>query len=296
MLLSYLKQLQAHGQTHLAVTAEARDVLRKLYKGEISLSGDTAAPPAEDSPAVAASGETKIPRPTGGESSARAERAKQAVGKPSINGKTAEEQIASLKTQAQNWPAIKALGSLRPTLVFSSGNLEADLMFIDDAPSYHDERARLPFQGPSGEKLDLILKAMGLTREQVYLSNLCKFRPTLPGQTTNNRRPRPEETAVCRPFLIAEISIVKPKVIVALGASSAKHLLESEAAFDSLRGQWHEVSATAVRVTHHPSFLLLSDKDALVEKRKIWEEMLVVMEKLALPISEKQKGYFLPKK
>lgn len=289
MLLSYLKQLQAHGQTHLAVTEEARDVLRKLYRGEISLSGDS---PRAAAPETGVGEEAKIPRPS--ESEPR--RAKLSIGKPSLNGKTAEEQLESLKTQAQNWPAIKTLGSLRPTLVFSSGNLAADLMLIDDAPSYHDERARLPFQGPSGEKLDLILKAMGLSREQVYLSNLCKFRPALPGQTTNNRRPRPEETAACRPFLMAEIGIVKPKVIVALGASAAKHLLESEAPFDDLRGKWHEVAGTTARVTHHPSFLLLSDKDALAEKRKIWEEMLVVMEKLALPISEKQQGYFLPKK
>ena len=95
---------------------------------------------------------------------------------------------------------------------------------------------------------------------------------------------------------MAEIKIVQPKVIVALGASAAQNLLASEEPFDNLRGQWHEIARTPVRVSHHPSFLLLSNQDALAEKRKIWEEMLVVMEKLALPITDKQRSYFLPKK
>ena len=289
MLLRYLKQLQDQGHSHLFVTDEARVVLRKLYKGEISL-----APGGKTATAAIAKGPAQvIPRPSAQESKPNRNKS---VGKPSINGKTAEEQLESLKLQADHWPAIKELGSLRPTMVFSEGNPEADLMLIGDAPSHYDERARSPFQGETGEKLNAILKAMGLSRDAVYLSNLCKFRPALPGQTTNNRKPRPEEMAACMPFIKAEIGIVKPKLILALGAGASQHLLGSDATFDQLRGRWHEVEGIPLRVSHHPSYLLLSDKDALLEKRKIWEEMLVVMEKLALPISEKQKNYFLPKK
>jgi len=294
MLLSYLKQLQASGQTHLPVTQEAREVLRQLYKGTLSLSPDSPAPQKQKEPQQEqAAPATTIPGPTAQQTS---KPSAELVGSPSINGSTPEEQLTSLQTQAQNWPAIKTLGSLRPTMVFSSGNPEADVMLIGDAPGHHEERARAPFQGPTGEKLDAILKAMGLSREAVYLCNLCKFRPALPGQTTNNRKPRPEEMAACLPFVMAEINIVKPKVIVALGASAAQNLLSSEEPFDNLRGEWHEIAGTPVRVSHHPSFLLLSNQDALAEKRKIWEEMLVVMEKLALPISAKQQSYFLPKK
>ena len=89
---------------------------------------------------------------------------------------------------------------------------------------------------------------------------------------------------------------MRPKVIIALGAAAAHGLLESEESFDNLRSKWHQVDNIPVRVSHHPSFLLLADKDALAEKRKIWEDMLVVMERLNLTISEKQKGFFLPKK
>jgi len=300
MLLSYLKQLQASGQTHLPVTQEAREVLRQLYKGELSLApGQAPAPQKKGSvEAVEEAAQTPratIPRPAASPTSPSSTR-QPLSGTPSINGQTKEEQLTSLQTQAKNWPAIKTLGSLRPTMVFSSGNPEADVMLIGDAPGHHEERARAPFQGPTGGKLDAILKAMGLSREAVYLSNLCKFRPALPGQTTNNRRPRPEEMEACLPFVMAEIKIVQPKVIVALGASAAQNLLASEEPFDNLRGQWHEIAGTPVRVSHHPSFLLLSNQDALAEKRKIWEEMLVVMEKLALPITDKQRSYFLPKK
>ena len=288
MLLPYLRQILAKGETHLMVTSEARDILRKIYKGEIAF-GEKAA---QKQPATARPTEkTMIPRP----SSAEERKAPLQIPKPTPSGETAEERLTSLRDLAEHWPSFRDLGSFRQTPVFSTGPATADLMLIGDTPGYHEEQKREPFAGPAGEKLDAILKAMGLSRQEVYLTNLCKFRPALPGQTRNNRPARPEEIQLSLPFVLSEIEIVRPKVIVALGAAAAHGLLQRQDSFDDLRNEWHQVAEVPVRISHHPSFLLLADKDALAEKRKIWEDMLVVMEKLGLTISNKQKGFFLPK-
>lgn len=286
MLLPYLRQLLAKGETHLAVTPEAREVLRKIYKGDLAFGEKTTAKTATPNEP-----QRMIPRPTESEKS----KPPLNIPKPVPHGDTPEEKLTSLRDLAEHWPSFRELGSFRKRLVFSTGNPAADLMLVGDTPGYHEEQKGEPFAGPAGEKLDAILKAMGLAREQVYLTNVCKFRPAMPGQTRNNRPARPEENQLSRPFLLSEIEIVQPKVIIALGAAAAHALLESEENFDQLRSKWHQVDHVPVRVSHHPSFLLLADKDALSEKRKIWEDMLVVMERLGLPISEKQKGFFLPK-
>ena len=282
MLLPYLRQQLAKGETHLAVTPQARKILRKIYQGEITF-GEKPPKPTEHQPL--------IPRP----SSSEERKTLLNIPKPTPQGNTPDEQLASLRDLAEHWTPFRDLGSFRKTLVFSAGPTNAELMLVGDTPGYHEENKREPFAGPAGEKLTAILKAMGLTREQVYLTNLCKFRPALPGQTRNNRPARPEEIQLSRPFVLAEIDIVRPKAIIALGSAAAQGLLESKENFDQLRPQWHQISQIPTRISHHPSFLLLDDKDALAEKRKIWEDMLVVMEKLDLTISEKQKKFFLPK-
>ena len=297
MLLPYLRQLIANGETHLAVTPEAREVLRKIYKGEIAFgekaASKAASATASSDPANPAAPQrtNMIQRPLYGDD----RKEPLVIPKPVPHGDTPEEKLIALRELAEHWPSFRELGSFRKTLVFSQSQPSADLMLVGDTPGFHDEQKREPFAGPAGEKLDQILKAMGLSREQVYLTNLCKFRPALPGQTRNNRPARPEEIQLSRPFVLAEIDIVRPKVVIALGAAAAHGLLETKDSFDTLRSDWQEVHQVPVRVSHHPSFLLLEDKDALTEKRKIWEDMLVVMEKLGLTISEKQKGFFLPK-
>ena len=146
----------------------------------------------------------------------------------SIQGTTREEQLASLRRQAGNWQPARSLGTLRETMVFATGNPEARVMLIGEAPGYQEEKEGEPFVGPAGQKLDDILKAMGLSREEVYISNIVKFRPGMARQTTNNRKPTPEEMEVCLPFVRAEISIVKPERIIALGDSAAEVIARSE--------------------------------------------------------------------
>ncbi|NNC89461.1 MAG: uracil-DNA glycosylase, partial [Akkermansiaceae bacterium] len=206
-------------------------------------------------------------------------------------GTTREDQLASLRARAETWEAARSLGTLRDTMVFATGSPEADLMLVGEAPGFEEERRREPFVGKAGQKLDQILKAMGLDRGGVYISNICKFRPAMKGQTTNNRKPTREEMDACLPFVRAEIGIVQPKCIVALGATAAQGLLESSEGVGRLRGSWHTFENIPLRVTYHPSYLLHNDT-AKEEKRKVWEDMLTVMEKLGMPVSEKQRGFF----
>ena len=277
--IEYLQQLQRKGKTHVHLDEPARKVLREFYlvaKGYKKLT-----PSAEDRPEASSNTPTSTTN--------------TAAPQVSVKGATPAEQIASLTAQAQNWPSAISLGTLRDKLVFSGGNPTADIMFISDAPGYFEETKGEPFAGPAGDKLNGILKAMGLSREQVYISHLVKYRPSMPNQTTANRKPSKQEIEVFTPFIDAELNIVKPKIIVALGSVVAQHLINSSENTDQLREKFHTISrsSTPVRVTYHPSFLLQNDANA--DKRKIWEDMLSLMEKLAMPISDKQKKFFLPK-
>jgi DNA polymerase len=210
---------------------------------------------------------------------------------PRAHGATAAEKIASLAAQAENWPAARSLGSLRETMVFSTGSPEAELMLVGEAPGYHEERQREPFVGPAGKKLNEILRAMGLSRPEVYISNIVKFRPATENQTTNNRKPTLDEMASCLGFIRAEVAVVKPKCIVAMGGTAAEGLLGLSGSVGSMRGSWHEFEGIPVRVTYHPAYLL-HGRAGNDDKRKIWDDMLAVMERLEMPISERQRGYF----
>jgi DNA polymerase len=216
------------------------------------------------------------------------------VPEPVISGSTVEEQLASLHQQAADWPPAKSLGTLRDTMVFAVGNPRADLMLVGEAPGFNEERQQEPFVGRAGQKLNQILTAMGLKREDIYISNICKFRPAMERQTTANRKPTRAEMDSCLPFVRAEIRLVRPKCIVALGATAAEGLLHSELPVGKLRGSWHQFHDIPVRVTYHPSYLL-HNEHAAAEKRKVWDDMLCVMEQLGMDISEKQRGFFLSK-
>jgi uracil-DNA glycosylase len=272
VLVEFLEAEQARGVTHVHLDQGARDGLRGLFN-RVKSGGIVEPAPVVVTPEVA-------PAPV--------------MTHLQIEGSTRSEKLASLRAQAADWGPIKALGSLRETLVFSTGNPEARVMFIGEAPGYQEEKEREPFVGPAGQKLNDILKAMGLPREEVYLSNLIKFRPAMAGQTTNNRNPTAGEIAACLPILRAEIDIIQPQCVIALGEGVAESLLGLTGPIPFSRGTWHDFEGTPARVTYHPS-TLLQTQGASATKRQLWEDMLVVMEKIGLPISDKQRGFFLPK-
>ena len=210
-------------------------------------------------------------------------------------GGTDEEQWQLFKRLLPRWTPMLELGSLREIPVFGQGDVRASLMFVGDAPNYFDEQAKMPFAGEAGKKLDGILSAMGLSRDSIYLTELVKFRPALPRQTTNNRPPNEKEVALGASVLDVEIGLVRPRVIVALGVIAARGLLraESDLPLSAFRGMPLFHGDVPVVVTHHPSYLLRTSD--MGERRKIWEDMLQALELAGLPVSEKQRSFFLPK-
>ncbi len=207
------------------------------------------------------------------------------------------ESLAALAAQAEKSPECRALGTLRDTMVFATGSPDAEIMLIGEAPGAEEEWQREPFVGPAGQLLTKIIQAMGLTRASVYISNICKFRPIVDDgrpQGSRNRPPTKPEMDACLPFITAEIGIIQPRVIVALGATAATGL-GIEGSVSRLRGTFQDFHGTPILVTYHPSYLLrceTNDGGGIKEKRLVWEDMLKVMEHLGLPISAKQRAYF----
>jgi DNA polymerase len=158
----------------------------------------------------------------------------------------------------------------RSQVVNSVGNFAADLMFVGEAPGADEDRLGEPFVGRAGQLLTDIIKAIGMTREQVFIGNINRCRP--PG----NRAPEPDESVVCKPFLLREIAVVRPKVIVVLGATAAQNLLETKVPIGKLRGHFHDYLGVKVMPTFHPAYLLRDPH----KKREVWEDMKIVRDYL----------------
>ena len=183
------------------------------------------------------------------------------------------------------------LACSRTQTVFGVGNPNADLMFIGEAPGADEDQQGEPFVGRAGQLLTRILKAMNFAREDVYIANILKCRPDMPAGSFGNRPPTPKEMQTCRPYLVEQIDIIQPSVLVALGAVAVEGLLGTRAAMRELRGRWHTYNCIPLMITYHPAYLLRNQ--APTEKRKVWEDMLQVLERLERPISERQRNYFL---
>jgi DNA polymerase len=183
------------------------------------------------------------------------------------------------------------LASSRMNVVFGVGSIDAQLMFVGEAPGADEDEQGEPFVGRAGQLLTKIIQATGLSRADVYIANILKCRPDTPGQSAGNRKPTPDEMATCIPYLHEQIDLIRPKVIVALGATAVDGLLGKTIGITKLRGTWKTYRGTPLMPTYHPAYLLRNQ--AMSEKRKVWEDMLSVMEKLGMNISEKQRNYFL---
>jgi uracil-DNA glycosylase len=183
------------------------------------------------------------------------------------------------------------LASSRTQTVFGVGHPDADLMFIGEAPGADEDAKGEPFVGRAGQLLTKIIGTMGFARESVYIANILKCRPDTPGASSGNRPPTPTEMQTCLPYLAEQINLVQPRVLVALGATAVEGLLGFRGTMRELRGTWHIYADTPLMITYHPSYLLRNQ--SLSEKRKVWEDMLQVLERLEQPITDKQRNYFL---
>ena len=205
---------------------------------------------------------------------------------------TACGSMADLRTQALACARCEHLVGSRKQVVFGVGNEAADILFVGEAPGADEDAQGEPFVGAAGQLLTKMLKAMGLTRDGVYIANILKCRPDTPNQRTGNRAPTPKEMETCSDWLHRQIDFIQPKVIVALGKVATGGLLEMDnAPITKMRGTWQTYRGIPLMPTFHPAYLL--HQESMQNKRTVWEDLLAVMEKTGLPISDKQRGFFL---
>ncbi len=288
--IQHLENLKARGVRHVAVAPET---LRALAQSSISNFqfpiAKTPAPPVAktETPVFAPAKKLTAPVPS--------EAASNPLPQSAIrNPQSAMEKIAAfaaLRERALACVKCPHLASSRKHVVFGVGSIDAQLMFVGEAPGADEDEQGEPFVGKAGQLLTKIIQATGLTRADVYIANILKCRPDTPGQSAGNRKPTPEEMQTCIPFLHEQIDLIRPKVIVALGATAVEGLLGKTVGITKLRGNWQTYRGTPLMPTYHPAYLLRNQ--AMSEKRRVWEDMLAAMEKLAMPISEKQRNYFL---
>ncbi|MDR3144556.1 MAG: uracil-DNA glycosylase [Puniceicoccales bacterium] len=205
---------------------------------------------------------------------------------------TKAEQYAWLKEVVLNCEECRKHVRPGKKIVFGIGNVDADIFFCGEAPGADEETMGEPFVGRAGQLLTKIIAAMGLERSSVYIANIMNWRPEMP-TAVGNRPPTQQEMEFCMPYLLAQLEIVKPKTIVALGATAAGGLLGHDPSrrMRDVRGKWSTFNNIPLMVTFHPSYLLRNGTNA--SKRIVWEDMLLVMDRIGLRISEKQRAYFL---
>jgi DNA polymerase len=187
------------------------------------------------------------------------------------------EALAELEREAKEYFANSWPQDGWQNVAFGEGDPDADLMFIGEGPGAEEDRQGRPFVGRAGQLLDKQIAAMGLAREQAYIANIAKVRP--PG----NRVPTPEEAEKQMPFLLRQIEILHPKVIVCLGATACKYLLEDRKfAITRQRGRWRSFHGIDLMPTFHPAFLLRAYNRE--NRQRVWEDLKAVMKQLGLPV------------
>jgi uracil-DNA glycosylase family 4 len=205
---------------------------------------------------------------------------------PSKKNLSGEDRVAQLRVILDeigpNCQRCKLAKLGRKQIVFGTGDAHAKLMFIGEGPGADEDEQGLPFVGRAGQLLNNMIVAMGLKREQVYIANIVKCRP--PG----NRTPERDECDTCSPFLMRQIRVVQPKVIVALGATAAKNLLGMNDSMAALRGRFYDFSPKGsmtdapfdckLAVTYHPAFLLRDPR----QKKETWKDLQMVMKFMGL--------------
>ena len=185
-------------------------------------------------------------------------------------GDTAPETLHSIRSDLGECTRCK-LHTGRTTVVFGVGSPDADLMFVGEAPGRDEDRQGIPFVGRAGQLLTKIIASIGLTRDEVYIANVIKCRPP------HNRNPELDEVQTCEPFLFRQLDVIRPKVVVALGAFAIRTLLRTDQGISRLRGHIYDYRGAKLVPTFHPAFLLRSPE----RKRDVWEDMKKVRDLLA---------------
>jgi DNA polymerase len=193
---------------------------------------------------------------------------------------TAQERLAAMEEMVAACTRCDQLVAERSKTVFADGPADAELVFVGEAPGADEDAQGVPFVGRAGKLLDKIIAAMGMKREEVYICNVLKCRPP------NNRNPQPTEAANCWPFLREQLAIIKPKLIVTLGAPSTRRLMGTDESIGKMRGAVHDYFGTPLVATYHPAYLLRDPR----QKAKVWEDMKMALKVLGRPVPKHQKG------
>jgi DNA polymerase len=194
---------------------------------------------------------------------------------------TAQKTVALRQlddTQVKGCPKCR-LSETRTHTVFGEGSPDARLMFIGEGPGENEDLAGRPFVGKAGQLLEKMINAMGLKREDVYICNIVKCRPP------NNRQPAADETAACTPYLLEQVSIVRPQVIVTLGLPSSQFILRTKNSMSKLRGRWHSWRGIDVMPTYHPAYVLRQYTPQTREA--VWSDLKLVLTQLGLPLPKR---------
>ena len=293
--IQHLEGLKSRGVRHIAVAPETLRALAlpsklpKVPARNIQSPIQSNPPAARPEPTIAMPPTKKPATPA----SVAAPKTDLPSLKPEIVSASPEKAAAftALRERALACALCPHLAASRKSVVFGVGNIDAQLMFVGEAPGADEDEQGEPFVGRAGQLLTKIIQATGLSRADVYIANILKCRPDTPGQSAGNRPPTPAERATCLPYLQEQIDLIQPKAIVALGATAVDGLLGKSPGISKLRGQWLTYRNIPLMPTYHPAYLLRNQ--AMTEKRKVWEDILQVMEKLEMPISEKQRNFFL---
>ena len=211
----------------------------------------------------------------------------QEMGMEGMPARPAPPPVSSEETGCQTLEAVRdrlgecqrcKLHSTRTQIVFGTGSPQPDLVFVGEAPGEEEDLQGKPFVGKAGRLLTKMIEAMGLTRNDIYIANIVKCRPP------KNRNPETDEINACSPFLAAQLSVLKPKVICTLGTFASQTLLNTEEKISKLRGRFHLIQGVKVMPTYHPAYLLRNPS----EKKTVWEDIQIIMRELNLEVRKEK--------
>ena len=188
--------------------------------------------------------------------------------RPATDGVAAE--LAAIEARAKVCVKCGELSRCRHSVVFGVGSPRAEIMFVGEAPGHDEDMQGEPFVGRAGELLTKIIVAMGFKRDDVYIANVLKCRPP------QNRTPLPDEITNCLPYLLSQIELIQPRIIVALGATAVRSLLDVQLGITKMRGHWYSFRDIPIMPTFHPAYLLRNPP----AKKEVWEDMKAVLQKL----------------
>jgi uracil-DNA glycosylase len=229
--------------------------------------------------------ETPLPKPTPKAAPAKAAAQVPVIAPPSgpslfeaVN-KITDDTLLKIREDLGDCTRCK-LHKTRNKIVFGDGNPKAELVFVGEGPGADEDAQGLPFVGRAGKLLTQMIEAMGLQRRDVYICNVVKCRPP------ENRAPEPDEVATCSPYLLRQIDTIRPKVIVCLGATAAKTILNTTRGISQFRGEWLEWRGHKLMATYHPAYLLRNPP----AKADVWKDLQKVMAELGLAVPKKAKA------